>query len=574
MTDAVDDPAGQLTGEASADEDHHQGGDLRWYQEPAAEHPAATVLLVSLLVAYPLLVFGVGSRRWFFNDEWDFLVTRSATNLGDLFRPHNENLSTIPVLVYRALFNVFHLNAYWPYVTVVVLAHLAVVGLLWLIMRRCGVNQWVALLPALALLTFGTGNEDIVWAFQMGYTGALALGLVQLLLADHDGPIGRRDALALAAGFGALLCSGIGVTTVFVVGVACLLRRGWRAAALQTVPLGLFYLVWVVAAKPDGPANPFHDSTSGVIRHVVDWDMAEARHTFLDLGHFAIVAAALALMLVVGLWLAWRPVGLGGVRRRYSTIVALVAGAVAFATLSGYGRWFFGSDYSAQPRYVYLAAALVLPAVGVAADALIRRWRPLIPVIVALLVIGVPANIEAFNHMFPNATYPTAAQQYLVAVGESPLAGQVDPNTVLRPAGYPGLTVGWVARAVRQGWLPPTTVPPAVAAQTPLELGVAQAKEARPAGGHCQTVITTMDLKLSKGSVFWVDPQSLHHFAFVPSFFVTLLDDHGRPITMPKPFSPAYGNHFTVAVPKLTMRLRAQPAPGLLASLPFVVCHN
>ncbi len=489
-------------------------------------------------------------------------------------RAHNENLSTIPILVYRALFNVFHLTTYTPYVAVVVLTHLAVVGLLWIIMRRCGVNQWVALLPALVLLSFGSGYENIVWAFQMAYTGALALGLIQLLVADHDGPIDRRDAWALAAGFAAVLCSGIAVTTVVVVGVACLIRRGWRAAALQTVPLGLFYVVWALLAKPAGPGNPFHESNTRVAHHVVDWDLAAARHTFLDLGHFAVVGVALGVLLVAGLGLTFRRVGLDGIRRRYSMIVGLLVGSVVFATITGYGRWFFGSDYSSQARYVYLTAAFVLPALGVAADAVIRRWRPMIPVVVLLFAIGVPANIDAFNHMFPASTYGAAAQQYLVSIGQSPLAQQVDQRTVPEPASYPFLTVGWIANAARHGWLPSTQIPPSVRDQVPLELGVAQSKVARPDGGHCQSVSKPLALTLPKGSVFWVDQPAGTPIGFVPKFSIELVGGAGKATTPARLLDPAYGNHFTVGIADLKMRVVPQPPVASFFQTPLTICHQ
>ncbi len=571
MTKVVDDsPEPVTTGRGG----HHPHEHLRWYQEPATEHPAATVLLVALIVAFPLLVFGAGSQRWFYGDEWDFLVARSAGNLGDLLRPHNENLSTVPILVYRALFNVFHLNSYTPYVALVVLTHLAVVGLLWVIMRRCGVNQWVALLPALVLLSFGSGYEDIVWAFQMAYTGALALGLVQLLVADHDGPIDRRDGWALAAGFAALLCSGIGVTTVVVVGVACLIRRGWRPAALQTVPLGLFYVVWAVFAKPSGPGNPFHASNAHVAGRVVDWDLAAARHTFVDLGHFALVGVALGVLLVGGLWLAFRPVGLDGIRRRYSMIVALLVGAVVFASITGYGRWFWGSDYSSQARYVYLCAAFVLPGLGVAADAVIRRWRPMIPVVVLLFAIGVPSNIDAFNHMFPTSTYPASAEQHLAGIGQSPLAPEVDQSTLTEPASFPFLTVAWLTHAVRQGWLPSTPVPPSVRAQMPLELGVAQSQVVRPDGGRCQDVATPLTLELPKGSIFWVQQPHPSVIGFLPRFSIQLLDGAGKTTTPARAFDPVYGNHFTVELPGLRMKVVPQAPVASVFWVPLTLCHQ
>ncbi len=377
-----------------------------WFPQPVSDHPAATVLLVALVLAFPLLIFVFGSSRWFYLDEWDFLVTRHVTSPGDLFRPYNESLSTIPILVYRAVFNLAHLHSYWPYQVAVVAAHLAAVGLLWVVMRRSGANQWVATLVAGLLILFGPGYQDIVWAFQIGFTGSLAFGLGQLLLADHDGPIDRRDGMGLALGVAALMCSTVGVTMVVAVGVACLLRRGWRAAAFHTVPLAVGYLVWSTFAHPSGPTNPFHRSPSYVAGQVVRWDLASIRYAMVDLGHYPAVGVVLGVMLVVGLALTWIPMG-RAVRRRQSMIIATLVGFLAFASFSGVGRWFFGPDYSGESRYVYLTVALLLPALAVAATALIRRVRLVAPVVVLVLVIGVPGNIAAFGRQFPpRATGP------------------------------------------------------------------------------------------------------------------------------------------------------------------------
>ena len=44
------------------------------------------------------------------------------------------------------------------------------------------------------------GSQDIVWAFQIGFTGSLVFGLTQLLLCDHDGGLDWRDGLGVLAG--------------------------------------------------------------------------------------------------------------------------------------------------------------------------------------------------------------------------------------------------------------------------------------------------------------------------------------------------------------------------------------
>jgi hypothetical protein len=149
----------------------------------SADCSAQLALLVFVAVlGVGLVLFPVfGHSQWFFLDDWDFLADRRATDLGDLLRPHNEHWMTIPILVYRMLF------------------------------RLCGLRTYVP--------------------FQMAWIGALVLGLTHLILADHDGPIERRDWLGLLTGL-AVLCSGVAVTMVVVVGF----RRSCGEDGARVVP--------------------------------------------------------------------------------------------------------------------------------------------------------------------------------------------------------------------------------------------------------------------------------------------------------------------------------------------------
>ena len=145
------------------------------------------------------------SYHWFLRDEWSFLSGRSITSVHDLFRPHAlSHWSTVPVVVYRLLWFVFGARTYLPYQALVVVMHLAVAVLLRQLMRRAGVDPWVATIAAAPFILFGPGDQNIVWAFQIGFTGSIAFGLAQLLLSTHDGPIDRRDWLGLGAGLLAL----------------------------------------------------------------------------------------------------------------------------------------------------------------------------------------------------------------------------------------------------------------------------------------------------------------------------------------------------------------------------------
>ena len=75
-----------------------------------------------LAVTGVLVPTTLGNQRWFSSDEWDLLATRHLTDVGDLFRPHNEHWSTLPTIAYRLVWSVVGLHSYWPYQLLVVVA--------------------------------------------------------------------------------------------------------------------------------------------------------------------------------------------------------------------------------------------------------------------------------------------------------------------------------------------------------------------------------------------------------------------------------------------------------------------
>ena len=223
------------------------------------------VFIVVDLLAIPVFLW-IGRRQWFFLDEWDFLATRDGGSISDLLTSHNEHWTTVPIIVYRVLWNLFGLHTYLPYQLVPLLLHVAAAALLLVVIRRAGVNPWIATAAASLFALFGSGSQNVVWAFQITFVGALAFGLAQLCLADHEGRIDWRDFAALGCGLLAMMCSGVGVTMVVIVGIAMFLRRGWVIAAMQTIPLAVIYAAWF-SAYGEGQGNAQNSSTpSEVVR--------------------------------------------------------------------------------------------------------------------------------------------------------------------------------------------------------------------------------------------------------------------------------------------------------------------
>ena len=115
--------------------------------------------------------------------------------------------------------------------------------------------------------------------------------------------------------------------------------------------------------------------------------------TFGAIGHYRGLGLVLGALLVVGLVLAWRPLPAAERRSRAAAPLGLLIGAFSLLCITGYGRAGLAS-FDEKSRYLHLVAAMLLPALAIAADAVMRRWRVVAPVVVVVLVIGIPGNVN------------------------------------------------------------------------------------------------------------------------------------------------------------------------------------
>jgi hypothetical protein len=467
--------------------------------EPAdlQERAAAAVFALVEVVAFVYWMV-LARREWFFDDEWDFIAARRIGSLHDLFASHYGHWSTAPIVVYRLLWTLFGLRSYLPYLATVVLAHLACAALLRVIMRRASVTPWIATVAAAVFAFFGTGYQDIVWAFQIGFDFALGFGLVALLLADRDGSLGRRDALGIGAGVVALASSGVGVAMAVVVVLATLVRRGWKVAAAYAGVLGPVYLVWwsAVGRHDAQTATP---SLADVGRFVRD-GFAGA---FQAIEQLPGLGWLLALLTVAGLAVMFSQVDLATVRRRAAPL-AMVVGAVAFLALSGSQRVTnLGAGYARASRYQHIVVALILPTVAVAIDAIASRWQFAAPFLALLLLVGVPGNIGTLHdYTRRQAALFRVTRQTVLALPKAPLASRVPPDVRPLPenADTARVTIGWLRSAARQGKVPDGgTVAPRVAEEIAFRLSILQYNAPDPAPTDCHVVMTSESRILRQG---------------------------------------------------------------------------
>lgn len=348
---------------------------------PRRDDRLALAALALLVLAGLGLLLALGRDTTFYYDEWDWVQQRRDWSAAALLEPHNEHLSVVPVLLYKALFSTIGIEAYWPYRIVGLLLHgLVVVGLF--LYARPRVGTVLALAAAAILLFLGKGWNDVLWPFQSGYLASLAAGVGALLALDRH--TRRGDALAAGLLALALASSSLGLPLAAAIAIEVLgrpdrRRRWWVVAG----PVALYAVWWAVYgregvatldnlfATPAYVAEALAGAAGGLVGLEPEWGRILA-----VLGVVALLAA-----LRERLALTWR-------------LGALLALPLLFWGLTGLAR--ADLNEPAASRYIY-PGALFLLLIGAEAGAGVRLSRRALALGAPLFLAALVANAGAMR---------------------------------------------------------------------------------------------------------------------------------------------------------------------------------
>ena len=99
----------------------------------------------------------------------------------------------------------------------------------------------------------------------------------------------------------------------------------------------------------------------------------------------------------------------------------MLAGAIGFLVIAALDRGGFGTAAARAGRYLHVLAALVLPAIAVAIDALLSRWKVVGVVALALLLIGIPGNVlDARSYTRKQRVVDDATRRIMLTVPRDP----------------------------------------------------------------------------------------------------------------------------------------------------------
>jgi hypothetical protein len=325
--------------------------------------------VIGAAVTVCALILWLTRTYTFYFDEWDFILSFPDWDFGSYFQPHNEHLVLIPRLAYAGLFVTAGLRTYLPYMAALLFLHAANALLLFEIVRRRQ-GDLIGLAGAALLLLIGAGWEDLLWAFQIAFVGAVTCGLACLLVLTSVRS-SRGVLLAVLLLAGAVMFSGIGLFFGVVVAVRLALDPARRRDLLWFAPVAIAFVVWELTFGRSGapPVPPAGAGNLLALPRYVAWGLGAGAGGIIGVTNWPFVALVVALAAVALTWWRSRPDPLA---------LGIAAGLFAFYAVTGLTRAQLGYQQSGAGRYIYIGAVFWLILLADAAATLPWRgtWRP------------------------------------------------------------------------------------------------------------------------------------------------------------------------------------------------------
>jgi hypothetical protein len=350
---------------------------------PLRRLPSSVVVHYAALPLSFATILWIGRGQWFFGDDWAILAPHLDASI---MLPHVGHWNLIPAIVFQGMRDWLGLGSYLPFLALAVLAHLAVAHLGWRILRRVGANAWVATLLSILVMLLGGASENLLWAFQFGFMGAVALGLAVVLLLDQRRLTPLSCVAIVLLALLAPMFSGTAIPVLAAAAIVGWIRHGFLRTLLLLLPAAVSYLLWFVLIGRE------HQVASEGITNVGGAFLYAGGMYGGGLGR-ALPWIGLGLIPAVAL-VAWFAVT---VRRRMLSVAApayaMVIGSLVFVALTTWSRSSLGLSASAAQRYAYVTVVLTLPAFGIMLSWVLARSKLWSVTVTLLLVVLIGYNV-------------------------------------------------------------------------------------------------------------------------------------------------------------------------------------
>jgi hypothetical protein len=237
----------------------------------------------------------------------------------------------------------------------------------------------------------------------------------------------------------------------------------------------------------------------GTPAEIFHWSISGVAGLFDAFGQIPGVGWAIGLVLVCGFGLAVRSRGVAALRAQLSMPVALLIGTIAFLAIAGYDRGALNASFARSSRYLHILAALAIPAVGVAIDAILRRSKVFGSIALAALLVGIPGNIAyARDRARGDERSAENTRRVMLSLPGMSLARQVPRTLRPEPNFSSQVTIGWLLDGVASGRVP-TRHPASSAEQLANRLRLSLMELDRPSRHPCNALASPKRLRLEAG---------------------------------------------------------------------------
>ena len=411
----------------------------RWLRGPAGIH------YLALAVAFVGFAV-VSTRGWFFYDDFAFLVPSQQSGI---WAPHVGHWSTVPFTLFLVLRDIFGMGSYLPFALLVIVAQLLFAHLMWRFLLRVGVLPPISTALSLLLIFFGAGSENVLWAFQVGFVGAMAFGMLVVLILLRATLRPLDVGLIILFSVLALASSGTSLPLLAIAALIGWQRHGFlRTVAILAGPAAI-YGVWFGLsgrfAPPAGRAEGFGQVLTGVPTYAISMltDGLGRAFPIAVLGPILFAATAI-----------WGVLSYRGASWRRRPAYILFLAAPLFALFTGYSRLNLGLETATSSRYLFFAIPMMLPLMALGLTSLVRRLNLRVSAVVVLIAILVIYNFGGMvSSVLERQARADSARERLSAalalVHDYP-----DASPSLRPAAQwaPDVTLADAEAFQKNGW--------------------------------------------------------------------------------------------------------------------------
>jgi hypothetical protein len=385
-----------------------------------------------LLFAVAVAVSGVVLIAWqshltFFYDDWDPLLDRRGFSADSVLRPHVDHVIISTTLIYKAIQATIGMESLVPYAVVSTSTFLLSVVLVFVYLRH-RVGDWLALAGLLPVLFMGAAHDDLLWPYEISFSGAMASGLGALLLLERRDA--RGDALACVLLVIAFTFSELALPFVIAAAVALVLDRGpWRRSYVLLVPL-LLYAFWYAGWGHTAASQLSLQNVINSPAYVLN-GLAAGVASLLGLTESAFVTTGglgwgRPLLLALLLATAFRARSKAPIRRSFWVTLTLT---LSFWFLTAANSGLFRTPTAS--RYQYIGAILILLVAADLASGVRLRW-PGVAIALGVAAFGTLGNLSVLHQWYDSQAGLTKQVRGGLA-GLEIGADSASPDLVLNP---------------------------------------------------------------------------------------------------------------------------------------------